>query len=116
MKVDETSEIKEWTCTRSYTYYTSTNTGYSRLIIWISRLIHCIGQQIVGVLKFCQSNRLVFRPSRLLHGISRLIPWHSRLMEGLTVFFCICFQFKFDSGFLYSMVVIVNIDGVCLGI
>ena len=37
MKVDETLEIKEQMCTRSCAHYQSTNTGYSRLIIWIKK-------------------------------------------------------------------------------
>ena len=38
-------------------------------------------------------------------------------MSGLTVFFFgFVFRFELDSGFLYSEVVIVRIDEVCLGL
>ena len=43
MKVDETSKIKERTCTKSCAQYKSTNTGYSRLIsglvVFFSRFV-----------------------------------------------------------------------------
>jgi len=37
--------------------------------------------------EFCQSSRLVFGPSQLIHGISQLVPEPSRLMAGLAVSF-----------------------------
>ena len=75
MKVDETLEIKERTCTRSCAQYQSTNhmdwstnTLYSRL----SWPTESWGSES------CQSSRLVFGPRRL-------IPWPSQLMSGLAV-------------------------------
>ena len=81
----------------------------SRLITWI---VDSVGQQRVGVLELCQSSRLVFRPSRLIHGISRLI-----LCPGLAVSFSgSVSRFELDSGFFYSEAVIVRINEVCLGL
>jgi len=69
------------------------------------------------VLEFCQSSRSVFGPSQLIHGISRLILWPSRLISGLTVSISgSVFRFELDSGFFYSDAVIVSIDEVCLGL
>ena len=63
----------------------------------------------------CQSNRLVFGPSQLIHDINRLGPWPSRLMSGLPVSFSESVSgFELDSGFLYSEVVIVRIAEVRL--
>ena len=84
-----------------------TNTLYSQL--------DC--QQRIGILESCQSSRLIFEPSRLIliHGISRLIPWPNWLMAGLIVSFSrSVLWFELDSGFLYSKVVVIRIDEVCL--
>ena len=52
-----------------------------------------------------------------MHGISQLVPWHSRLVSGLTISFSgSVFKFDLDSGFFYSEAVIVRIDEVCLGL
>ena len=82
----------------------------SRLITWI---VDSVGQQRVGVLELCQSSRLIFEPSRPIYG--RLIPWTSRLMAGVVVFFSRSVsRFELDSGFFYSEAVIVRINEVCI--
>ena len=49
--------------------------------------------------------------------ISRLITWYSRLISGLVVFFSgSVSSFELDSSFLSSGVMIVRIDGVCIGL
>ena len=59
----------------------------------------------------------MFRYSRLLHVISRLILWPSRLVSCLTIFFSeYVSNFKFDSSFLSSGAMIDRIDEVCIGV
>jgi len=102
VKVYKTSEIKERTCIKSCAQYQSTNTGYSRLITWISRLIlYIVDQAESWGSKSRQSSRLVFGPSRL--------------MSGITVSFSgFVSRFDLDSSFLYSEALIVRIDEICL--
>jgi len=69
------------------------------------------------VSQILSSSRLVIGYSRLIHVISRLILWPSRLVAVLAVSFLgFVFSFELDSSFLSSEAVTVRIDRVCLGL